>query len=80
MTKTSEKYWDIDVTEGDLIHVQTRRENAVLEVKGIVGNRIIYDCLISNEEYYGSRDDDSVIHKQNLRSENFVLEKQDKKR
>ena len=77
---TNQRYWDIDVSEGDLIHVQTQQEHAVLEVKGIVGNRIIYDCLISNEAYYGSRDDDSIIHKQNLRSENFVLEKQDEER
>ena len=74
MSRTNEPYWDIQVNQGDLIHVQTQREHAILEVKGLVGNRIIYDCIISNEEYYGSSDDDSILHKETLNGENFWIE------
>lgn len=74
---TNQRYWGIDVSEGDLIHVQTQREHAVLEVRGDVGNRVIYTCLISDGHYYGTSDDDGMLHKRNLVTENFWIESND---
>jgi len=72
-----ERYWEIDLREGDLIHVETDRIHAVLEVKTVIGNQIVYDVIVTDESYYGTDMDDRMIHKQNLLSNNFRIEKEE---
>lgn len=70
------QHWKIDVDPGDLIHVETENKHAVLEVRGIVGNEIIYQCVVSDGEYYGTKDDDRMLHKQNLIEDSFWIDQE----
>ena len=69
------RYWRIDVKQGDLIQVDTQEGVALLEVQQTIGNRIVYETIISNDAYYGTKEDDHVIHKRLLTEENFYHEK-----
>lgn len=69
------RYWRIDVQQGDLIQVDTNEGVAILEVQETVGNRIVYNCVVSNDAYYGTTKDDHLLHKRLLTEDNFYHEK-----
>lgn len=71
---TIKKYWKLNVNEGDLIYVSRGQETiATLEVRCVIGNRVIYDAIDGNR-YYGTKADDKMIHKKDIVKSDFRIE------
>jgi hypothetical protein len=69
------KYWKLNLSEGDLIYVGRGQETiAKLKVRTVVGNRVIYDVIDGNR-YYGTKADDKTIHKQDIVESDFRIER-----